>query len=45
MVKNEAKFSLVQKYYAHNILVGAIESFAPEFQIQASIYGNDCHSI
>ena len=44
MVKNEAKFSLVQKYYALDILVGAFESFVPEFQIQTSIYGHDCHS-
>jgi hypothetical protein len=44
MVKNEAKFSLGQKYYAHDILVGAFESFAPEFQIQVSVFGHDCHS-
>jgi hypothetical protein len=25
MVKNAAKFSLVQKYYAHDILAGAFE--------------------
>jgi len=44
MVKNEAKFSPVQKYYAHDILVGAFESFAYEIQIQTSIYGHDCQS-
>ena len=31
-------------YYAHDILVGAFESFASEFQIQTSIYEYDCHS-
>jgi hypothetical protein len=38
MVKNEANLSLVQKYYVHDILVGASESFAPEFQIQTYIW-------
>ena len=34
MVKNEAKFSLVQKYYAHGVLAGAFETSVPEFQFR-----------